>query len=61
MSFILIAFATDEGQTAKIAGALADRLKAVGHTVRLSDLERRDGWADPGTHDAAIVRSHIAP
>ena len=34
MARLLIAFASNEGQTAKIADALARQLGAVGHDVR---------------------------
>jgi menaquinone-dependent protoporphyrinogen oxidase len=59
MSFILIAFATDEGQTAKVARALADQLRDFGHTVRLSDLQDRADRPDPELYDAVIVAASV--
>jgi menaquinone-dependent protoporphyrinogen oxidase len=37
MSRVLIVFATREGQTAKIAGRIAERMRAAGHAVELLD------------------------
>jgi menaquinone-dependent protoporphyrinogen oxidase len=54
---ILIAFATTEGQTRKIARFMADELKALGHTVTLADVT--DEPPAPEGHDAAILGGSI--
>jgi menaquinone-dependent protoporphyrinogen oxidase len=59
MSRILIAYATGEGQTAKIANALSERLQALGHSVRLADLQHQGAWPDPAAHDAVIVAASV--
>jgi menaquinone-dependent protoporphyrinogen oxidase len=54
---ILIAFATTEGQTRKIARFMADELRALGHTVALADVT--DAPDPPEGHDAAILGGSI--
>lgn len=54
---ILIAFATTEGQTRKIARFMADELQALGHTVTLADVT--DEPPSPAGHDAAILGGSI--
>lgn len=59
MSRILIAYATSEGQTAKITGALADQFATYGHTVQLATLDEQSIWPDPAIHDAVIVAASV--
>ena len=51
---VLIIYATVEGQTAKIAGAVAEHIEAAGHQVELTDV-REPGFAVPGVFDAVVV------
>lgn len=59
MSHILIAFATGEGQTARITEALVSQFRALGHTVSHADLEDRALHPDPAAHDAVIVAASV--
>lgn len=54
---ILIAFATTEGQTRKIARYMADEFQVLGHTVTLADVT--DEPPPPAGHDAAILGGSI--
>lgn len=56
MARVLILYATVEGQTARIAGCVAERLRAAGHGVELRDAA---GGADPAAHDAVIVGASV--
>jgi menaquinone-dependent protoporphyrinogen oxidase len=50
---ILIAYASNHGQTAKIAGALARELRREGKEVEIFDL--RESSPDPGRYEAVIA------
>jgi menaquinone-dependent protoporphyrinogen oxidase len=56
---ILILYGTTEGQTRKIAGFVADKLRAMGDTVTLTDATsvEWDFWL--GEFDAAILAASI--
>jgi menaquinone-dependent protoporphyrinogen oxidase len=54
---ILIAYATTEGHTRKIARFLADELRSAGHQVTLADVT--DEPPPPAGHDAAILGGSI--
>lgn len=58
MMKILIAYATTEGQTRKIARFAADRLADAGHAVELLPAAEAGGL-DPGRFDAAILAGSI--
>jgi menaquinone-dependent protoporphyrinogen oxidase len=53
---ILIAVASRHGSTLEIAEALAQELRAAGHTI---DLRRIEGTIAVGRYDAAIIGSAI--
>ena len=55
---ILIAYATVEGQTRKIARKMADTVEAAGHQVVLADLAE-PGFAIPARFDAVILAAPI--
>lgn len=59
MSRILIAYATNEGQTGRIATALADQLEQLGHAVERAPLGRKATGPDPTAYDAAIVAASV--
>ena len=59
MSAILIAYATSEGQTAKICRAFEQQFETAGHTVELIDLESRDAAPDAAQFDAVIVAASV--
>ena len=52
MNFLVL-YSTIEGQTRKIAEAVASHLDTQGHMVMLTDANRDD--CDPGTSDGAIL------
>jgi menaquinone-dependent protoporphyrinogen oxidase len=58
MSSILVCYGTTEGQTAKIAGRIADGLRERGHTVETVDLSTADP-TDPTGYDAVLVGASI--
>jgi menaquinone-dependent protoporphyrinogen oxidase len=51
---VLVAFATVEGHTGKIARRIATAIEEAGHQVVLADLAQ-PGFAIPGAFDAAIL------
>lgn len=55
---ILIAYATTEGQTRKVARFAADRLAAAGHGVELLRVEDAEGL-DLGRFDRAILAGSV--
>ncbi len=59
MSSILVAYATTEGQTAKITNALAQQLRAVGHTVDLVKLPYPKADLDFARYDAIIIAASV--
>jgi menaquinone-dependent protoporphyrinogen oxidase len=54
----LIAYATTDGQTRKIARFAADRLADTGHTAELINLDDAEGL-DPSRFDAAILAGSL--
>ncbi|MEP7453427.1 flavodoxin domain-containing protein [Phyllobacterium sp. SB3] len=50
----LVLYSTVEGQTRKIAEAVASHLEAQGHLIELTEANQV-GSADPGTSDAVIL------
>ena len=58
MASILLAYATKEGQTGKIAGAIADTLEELGHAATTVDVAG-NGNAAPSDYDAAILGASI--
>ena len=59
MSSVLIAYATTEGQTAKISASLAERIGNPGHAVDLVDLESRTSGLDVSGYDGVIVAASV--
>ncbi|HKJ00702.1 MAG TPA: flavodoxin domain-containing protein [bacterium] len=59
MSRILIAYATGEGQTARIADTLANQFHELGHAVEVAHLTGRGLVPDPAMHDAVIVAASV--
>lgn len=59
MSRILVLYATTEGHTAKIAQAVAQRLRGTGHTVELHRADTVPAGLDPATHDGVIIGASI--
>jgi len=57
MSRALIVFGTTDGQTAKVAGVLADYLRSCGLTVIVSDAAA--GASSPHGFDAVIVAASV--
>ncbi len=57
MSRILIVFGTTDGQTAKIAQAIGERLRSKGHTTTVVDAG--SATPDPSEHDATVVAASI--
>ncbi|MFN3938820.1 MAG: flavodoxin domain-containing protein, partial [Gemmobacter sp.] len=56
--FVLVLYATTNGQTRKIARHVADRLVALGHSVEL--LNAADAAdLDPGVHDAVVLAGSV--
>ena len=53
MNFLVL-YSTIEGQTRKIAEAVASHLETQGHMVLLTDANQV-GFADPGTSEGAIL------
>jgi menaquinone-dependent protoporphyrinogen oxidase len=53
MNFLVL-YSTIEGQTRKIAEAVASHLETQGHMVMLTDANQV-GFTDPGTSDGAIL------
>jgi len=56
---ILIVYGTTEGQTAKIADWIADRLEGRGHEIKLVDSARAPGTLSPEGQDAVIVAASV--
>jgi menaquinone-dependent protoporphyrinogen oxidase len=55
MARVLIVFATIEGQTEKVAEAMATELKRMGHSVRLRDVKQLRRPGPLGRYDGVIV------
>lgn len=56
---ILVLYGTTEGQTRKIAGFIADRLRTMGDTVTLMDATSVEWDVRLGKFDAAILAASI--
>lgn len=56
--YLLIAYATTDGQTRKIVRFAADRLASAGHAVELLDVEDAEGL-DLARFDAAILAGSL--
>jgi menaquinone-dependent protoporphyrinogen oxidase len=59
MSKVLIFYATEEGQTAKIARFIAGVGRGAGHEVDVRDVAAKEGPADLGPYTAVIVGSPV--
>ena len=59
MSNVLIAYATSEGQTAKICNVLARQLEAAAHYVQLVDLSSGNQSPDVDFADAVVVAGSV--
>jgi len=59
MSRVLVAFASREGQTEKIAHHVARRLEDAGHSARLIDLNANETDAGADDCDAAILAGSL--
>lgn len=59
MATILLSYATSEGQTGKVAGRMADGLRARGHGVDLLELPAPHAPDDLGAYDGVIVGGSI--
>ena len=55
---ILILYATTEGQTEKIAAAIAGHVRAAGHELALANITEVDD-VDLAAHDAAILGASV--
>jgi menaquinone-dependent protoporphyrinogen oxidase len=56
---ILLLYGTSEGQTRKIAGFVAERLRAVGHDVLLRDAMRPYPPVHAADFDAVIIAARV--
>jgi menaquinone-dependent protoporphyrinogen oxidase len=59
MGSILVAYATGEGQTARIADRLAEQFGAGGHDVTLEPVTEADPPIEPGDFDAVVIGASI--
>ena len=59
MSNVLIAYATNEGQTARIAGTLAKQIEANGHSTDVLDLGDTATPPDPAAYDGIVVAASV--
>ena len=59
MTNILIAYATTDGQTGKIAQHLAEQLEKLGNKVALHRLTKSDQGPPPEGYDAVLVGSSV--
>lgn len=59
MSNVLITYATNEGQTARIAGTLAKQVEASGHLVSVLDLGDTATPPDPTAYDGIVVAASV--
>jgi menaquinone-dependent protoporphyrinogen oxidase len=57
MARILIVFGTTDGQTEKVARAIADRLRSNGHETSVVDAAHGD--PSPAGHDAIVVAASV--
>ncbi|HEX4925072.1 MAG TPA: menaquinone-dependent protoporphyrinogen IX dehydrogenase [Bdellovibrionales bacterium] len=56
---ILVLYGTKEGQTEKIARAIAAEIRRAGHVVDLIDAEEAPATFDPEDYDGAILGSPV--
>lgn len=56
---VLIAFGTTEGQTRKIARAMARSIRRVGHAATIFDCGEQGAAPDPGEFDAVILAASV--
>jgi len=54
---VLVAYATSEGQTARVAEAIGERLAELGHTVEEVDLRR--SMPDPAEFDGVVLGGSV--
>lgn len=59
MSKVLIAYATNEGQTARIAGTLAKQIEANGHSTEVLDLGDTTTPTGLATYDGIVVAASV--
>jgi menaquinone-dependent protoporphyrinogen oxidase len=59
MSKILVVFATHYGHTRKVAVAIAERLRELGHQPDLFDVRDRDHVPAPDNYDAVVLGSRV--
>ena len=59
MSRVLIAYATNEGQTARIAGTLAKQTEANGHLTKVLDLGDTTTPPDLARYDGIVVAASV--
>ena len=59
MSRILLAYITGEGQTARVAGRIAEHLQRQGHTVELGDIREMPEYISTTGVDGAIIGASI--
>jgi menaquinone-dependent protoporphyrinogen oxidase len=56
---VLIAYATTEGQTRKIAEEVTKQVRALGHVAELADIERKRRSIDINEFDAVIIAASV--
>jgi menaquinone-dependent protoporphyrinogen oxidase len=56
---VLIAYATSEGQTRRIATTIAGQVRGLGHDVRLVDIASKPSDAHPTDFDAIIIAASV--
>ena len=56
---VLIAYATTEGQTRKIATTIAGQVRGQGHDVRLVDIASKPSDVHPDDFDAIIIAASV--
>jgi len=56
---VLIAYATTEGHTRKIAETVTDQVSSLGHSAKLHDAMRKRETVHAGDHDAFIVAGSV--
>jgi menaquinone-dependent protoporphyrinogen oxidase len=56
---VLIAYATTEGQTRKIAEKIANQVRELGHVAELVDIDRKPHNIDVDDFDAVIVAASV--
>jgi menaquinone-dependent protoporphyrinogen oxidase len=56
---VLIAYATTEGQTRRIAKTIAGQVRERGHDVRLVDIESKPSDVHPADFDAIIIAASV--